>query len=205
MNISALWFQPISTGFPTRGSIGILVSFLLFGCANPPTGPMSATLPPTAVCCMPYSDMKYTELKIDSEQAADLREGTPAHEFLEGKSFYRAFVLPARTGPSKLKYKAFVGGIALPYATVVRPYFVFLDKDKAEVSLVPDPPAFSGTELLRGSFFKGEVPIPEEAAYVVLYTSERPVAPRTVFSANGTAWPAKPSMSGNLSLTATKQ
>jgi hypothetical protein len=102
-------------------------------------------------------------------------------------------------------FKSFVGGMMLPFATVVRPYFLFLDDAQNPVGKVQDPPVFTGSDFFRGVFFKGEVEVPPEAKHVIIYTSDKPVTPWTVYSENGIPWPATPSMTGNLLIKVSSQ
>jgi len=150
--------------------------------------------------------MKYATLKLNTEATAELRAGSPVHQFQHGRSYYSAFALPPHTGPTKLVFKTTVRGLVLPDASVLRPYFVLLDESKSQISQVPDPPVSLKTDLFAGflgSYFKGEFDVPPNAAYVIVYTSTRPVTPWTVYSENGTPWPAKPSMTGTLRIVVT--
>jgi maltose operon protein len=154
-------------------------------------------LPANAACCASYAGMKYATLTLDQAASAELRSGSAVHEFADGRSYYRAFALPAHAGPVKLAFRTYVRGL-IPYATVVRPQFVFLDPSKSEIARKPDPPVFPGSDFFRGAFFKGEVDVPGNAAYVIVHTSDRPATPWNLYSENGTPWAAMPSMTGSL-------
>jgi hypothetical protein len=192
-------FRPPHLRHAMASTVGaVFVALVLAACATG-SGTSGGDQPPaSASCCNSFSEMKYATLKLDTEASAELRKGSPVYEFLEGRSYYGAFALPPRVGPTKIAFKTFVGGFALPYATVVHPYFVLLDESKSEVSLAPNPPVFPGTDFFLGLFFKGELDVPPNAAYVIVYTSSRPVTSWTVYSENGIAWPAEQSMTGNL-------
>ena len=170
----------------------------LAGCASPSGSGARVEPLPNAACCTTFEEMNYSTLKPDAETSLDLRKGSPVYSFDEGRSYFASFDLPASSGPRKLVFKTFMGGTILPFATVVRPYFLFLDEGHSPIGKVQDPPVFSGSDFFRGVFFKGEVEVPPEAKHVIIYTSDKPVTPWTVYSENGIAWPAKPSMTGNL-------
>jgi len=177
----------------------------LAGCASSSSSGRRLEPLPNAACCASFEEMKYSALKPEAETSLDLRKGSPVYSFDEGRSYFSAFDLPATPTPRKLLFKTFVGGMILPFATVVRPYFLFLDDAQNPVGKVQDPPVFTGSDFFRGVFFKGEVEVPPEAKHVIIYTSDKPVTPWTVYSENGIPWPATPSMTGNLLIKVSSQ
>jgi len=182
----------------------VFAALLLTGCGIGLRPLEPDELPVSAACCIPYSEMKYARLNVNTEATAELRAGTPVHQFQHGRSYYSAFALPPHTGPMKLAFETTVRGVWLPNATALRPYFVFLDEAKSVVSVVPDPPVSLETSSV-GSFFKGEFDVPPNAAYVIVHTSTRPVPQWTVYSTFGKEWPVKPSMTGSLRIVVTSR
>jgi len=184
----------------TRGSnlAVFMVCSVLFGCAAGPVdtkGSATESVAPTS-----FAEMQYSPLKLDAEQPVELRDKSPTFAFPQGESHYAALSLPKHNATSFLAVRIFVthGLGLLPDASGVRPHFAFLNADHVVLLTVVDVPLWLGTEFFRGPFFRGEVAIPAESAYVVVYSSNTPLPVLTVYSENGTPWPVRPDRTGKL-------
>ena len=76
------------------GILSIILSFLLTSCMLPPLWEAKAQLSASKVCCKRFSEITYTDLKINSEIEVTLDKQSPSYVFDTGKSFFASFKLP---------------------------------------------------------------------------------------------------------------
>lgn len=163
-------------------------------------GPLNASTP----CCRSFDELTYTPLPIGDIEF-DIGPTGPTFEFDTGKSFFKAFALPERTGPLKIRITSFsnikVGGY-------FQPDVLLLDGDKKVSRRIPAP--LLQQPARRIGFFQmtktGEFEIPagEKYSFLIirttdelLATSERTldrstIAPGVTFETPGRIlnWPA---------------
>lgn len=148
----------------------LLVSALAAACASVPE--QKQELAQTARVTASVSEMRFLPLRLSETNTLTLDGSQSVFEFPEGRSYYAARAIPESPSQRQLTFKTFLSTQYLPKANVLVPYFLFLDDAKQSVALVKTYPLKRNVDFWRGVYFEGEISIPSQASYFVLFTGD---------------------------------
>ena len=127
------------------------------------------------LCCSDYKEMKFVALSAAGEQAFDIDSDTPVFNFKDGRSKFVAVALPSRSKTSALQLRTHVISLRIE-PVAFDPFITFLDQGYVSLGEVV-PQMKMTTGFFSGRAWETMIPIPESAAYAIVYT--KPVLYRT--------------------------
>lgn len=148
--------------------IGIAFCATLASCTTLPeiTDKVNAKPP----CCNSMAEFSYEPLAKGQDLSFVLGEDSPVFAFHEGKSYFKAYALPASGAEHKLRVRSRpTGSIALEtrkWSQVYCPQVTYLDAEYTPFFATSRVPA-----MVRGAGFVAEFNVPAQARYVVLHTN----------------------------------
>ena len=97
--------------------------------AGAPGSTETASLRNRKACCKSFKEIKYESLDDDSMVQFKLDSSSRVYRFRSGKSYFRAFRLPAYTRPYRINVKSYiVRRRGRNGRVLIKPVFMFLDK-----------------------------------------------------------------------------
>jgi hypothetical protein len=178
-------------------SIAIALAFILSGCATAAriqTPPRDA-----AVCCTRLVDMPFTPIDRGSTDRVTFDESAMLFRFDKGLGTFKAYALPSGVDRI-LEMETDLSSGYMPSATILRPLVLFLDADKQPQQTVSNPQWRDHLMILRGTYWRSEVPVPNSAKYVVIYNVPEIEQYSIAFSANGKMYKVPVAYTGSLSV-----
>jgi maltose operon protein len=155
------------------------------------------------VCCSSLVQLPYEVTQLGQQLSFKIDNVSPAYDFPEGKSFFKAYTLPIVDSDYIIALYSYLNGV-LSWSEndshIFYPVLMFLDKDhkvllKLSSNLMRyEPPSWEEPSRLEGKLI---VPASVGARYLVIYTTKQLLEQRTTFS-----YPASTSvfMSGNIAV-----
>jgi len=175
----------------------MIAVLLLASCSGPPVKEAEQTLRAKAICCETFATVQFQNLPIRERVKVSLSAESPVMRFLDDRSYFVAFALPA--GAEKLTIESTIdAGITgmLQYATYIRPVVQFLDGQKnalgAEQHLKLSPGHRTIFFNIGEDYFGDALAVPEGARFVVLRPDPKNTDIQYTASENGTVWPVRP-------------
>lgn len=165
----------------------VAASLLLASCAALEPAPLEDTmrsLDAAKTCCASPKEFKYEPLPPLDSRRFEISVESPAFEFPTGKSYFKAFALPAYAAPYSITIESFEGwhspaGRAPYSASVFAPVAMFLDTGYA-VTRVVDEVSFKRVdgsllprEALRLEATVAVGPENSQERYIVIFTARR--------------------------------
>ena len=130
-----------------------------------------AALDLTAVKRERISDLKYQKLDIESVNKFELGDDGEAFDFGAGKTFYKAFKLPADSGEyTHIEVRSGFNTVAQAFGHVPYPRIMLLDESH-NIALDKYSEMKQASDWDGDVEFKDEIALNPEAKYLVLFTS----------------------------------
>lgn len=152
-----------------------------------------------------FAQMQFEALVPGQSRTITLDSKSPTFSFAEGKSYFVATSLPPTTAPRFITFQSDMSGPLMNMINVMIPRFAFLDSSKQLLGTESAAQIRRNTDRFRGTFFEGRVPVPQSAAYAVVFASDKTEPPLIALSANGTKWPVPLAPAGKTLLSVTTQ
>lgn len=176
---------------------------LASGCAN--VTELKRDLSAKNVTVTEFPQMQFEALVPGQPRTITLDSESPTFSFAEGKSYFSATSLPQTSGPRFITFQSDTSGPLMNMMNVMIPRFAFLDSSKQLLRTESATQIRRNTDRFRGTFFEGRVPVPQSAAYAVVFASDKTEHPLIAFSANGTRWPVPLAPAGKTRVSVTTQ
>lgn len=185
-----------------KSYVVLIFLLLLTGCVSVPE--LQQQLANSSKVTHSYQEMNYAPLESAKSRAIKLDSESPTFMFEDGKSYYSALIIPDLGSPHKLNVKTYLTSDYLPSTSVVAPNFLFLDSNKQPLKTTKSFRLDPGVDFWLGGYFEGNVIVPAETAYLVLYTNNNSDSNLTTYSENGHEWPVPYAPAGKLALELSK-
>lgn len=183
--------------------IAAALVILASGCAN--VTELKRDLSARDVTVTDFSQMQFEAPVLGQLRTISLGSGSPIFSFAEGKNYFAAISLPQTTEPRFITFQSDMSGPLMNMVNVLIPRFAFLDSLKHLVDTASALEIRRSADFVHGTSFEGRVPVPQAAAYVVVFASEKAEPPLFTFSPNGTKWPVPLASAGKTRLSVTTQ
>ncbi len=82
-----------------------------------------------AICCVSIDKFSFETLRIGDSKSFDLNERSPAYQFLTGKSYFKAFLLPQSSYPYIITVTSYMLGDSIDSAYILFPQIITLNED----------------------------------------------------------------------------
>jgi hypothetical protein len=158
--------EPRTMRSPLSGVVALLTAILLTACATPVE---SSQIPSIPSCCTSLVSLPFSPLPSDELTTVSIGPA-PWFPFSRGdESPFVAFSLPASTRTQVLRIYTFpqLGGAARVFV----PSVLWLDERHAPIGPGMSPALRQASDLLRGSHFRVEMPVPPGARHAVVYSA----------------------------------
>jgi maltose operon protein len=135
----------------TLNRIIVIVWFMVIvsGCSVPYVRTISQ-YQNAAICCGSMDKFSFEVLEIGDTKSFDLSETSPAYQFLTGKSYFKAFLLPLSSYPYVVTIRSYMLGGNIDSAYIFFPQVITLDENY-EIIRSTDPRNF---KLQKAGFFE---------------------------------------------------
>jgi hypothetical protein len=151
---------------PLSGVVPLLTAILLTACATPVEW---SQIPSSPSCCTSLASLPFSPLPSDELTTVSIGPA-PWFPFGRGEeSPFVAFSLPVSARTQVLRIDTFpqmMGG-----ARVFVPSVLWLDERHAPIGPGVSPTLRQASDLLRGSHFRVEMPVPSGARHAVVYSA----------------------------------
>lgn len=176
---------------------------LASGCAN--VTELKRDLSVRNVTVTEFAQMQFEALVPGQPRTISLDSESPTFSFPEGKSYFAAASLPQTTGPRFITFQSDMSGPLMNMVNVLIPRFAFLDSSKQLLKTEGAIEIRRNADYFRGTSFAGRVPVPQSAAYAVIFAADKAEPALFAFSPNGTKWPVPLAPAGKTRLSVTTQ
>ncbi len=135
----------------TLNRIIVIVWFMVIvsGCSVPYVRTISQ-YQNAAICCGSMDKFSFEVLEIGDTKSFDLSGTSPAYQFLTGKSYFKAFLLPLLSYPYVVTIRSYMLGGNIDSAYIFFPQVITLDENY-EIIRSTDPRNF---KLQKAGFFE---------------------------------------------------
>jgi hypothetical protein len=103
-----------------------------------------------ALCCSSMDKFTFEALQVGDSKSFDLNEKSPAYQFLTGKSYFKAFLLPQSSYPYVVTVTSYMVGDTIDSAYIFCPRVITLYEDREPIRST-DP---NNLKLIRAGFFE---------------------------------------------------
>lgn len=153
----------------------VLANLFLFGCAN--IKQSEDMLQKKDSCCKSVAEFQFDKIAADATNRFKLDDLNPVYAFPDGKSYFKAYSVPASMANLTLNLKIYEQGLraisAVQKPLVFCPTLLFLDGDMKTVAEVTPPISSKSLEILDLSNWRTSIVIPGGTANLVIYTKAR--------------------------------
>lgn len=166
----------------------VLMSGVLVACGSVPEAPVkdqAAALNAKQLCCEDFKTISYEALVLKTPKKAILDPTAPARQFAQGRSYFRAFSIPAGEAQG-IWIKSYFNGILIKQ--YLQPLVLFLDADRTPLGI-----SVPRTQFREGNMFddgnarmQGGVRVPPGARYLLVFTTAFNDAPDPAVTAPST-------------------
>lgn len=151
-----------------------------------PTKEQEVALNAKQLCCEDFKVIKYEALALKAPKSAILDSNADARQFAQGRSYFKAFEIPA--GPAQgLWIKSYFNGLLIKQ--FLQPLTLFLDSDYKPLGTAAPRLQFREGNLFGdgNARMEGGVRVPANARYLLVFTtSSFPGGPDSVRTAPST-------------------
>jgi hypothetical protein len=156
----------------------LILLIALGGCAT--VSELRQPLVNKSSTALSYSNMLFEQSLGASSKAIEFGESSPVFTFPEGKSYFKAFLVPQNQKQGYIEFESpqFDVEFMKRQSKVMIPRFAFLDESKVLLGTFTATTIRNKSDFWRGILFTGRVDIPPNAKFVVVYaaeTTEKPI------------------------------
>lgn len=168
--------------------LSIAVLMALVGCGAVPRTPVEdqkAALDSKQLCCVDLKAVNYEPLVVNSPKKAILDEAAPVKQFSQGRSYFKAFSIPAGEKQG-IWIKSYFNGMYIKQ--FLRPLVLFLREDHSLIGTAIPRMQFREGNLFGDSSarMEGGVIVPPNARYLLVYTAAFDSGPGAINTAPST-------------------
>ena len=149
--------------------LGVFI-LTLCGCASQ-TASLIDSLNSKPLCCNSFSDMQFSVIPLNELTSISIGPEDEAFRFDEGKSYFKAFSLPARTGAYSVELTTLLVGQWIDTAHVFYPYLTFLDENHNVTRKNEKPRIYYDESMIEGARWVGSVKLSASDRYMIIHTS----------------------------------
>lgn len=167
----------------------LLATIVVSGC-SPRYSTIISRYEQASVCCQSIKDFRFESIQHGDSIEFKLDEESPAFVFNTGKSFFKAFTMPAYNYPYRINIHSYIQGQYIELAHIFIPQIIFLN-DRHEITRVVNASIFSAKKNpiseTSGLRFKveGHIDIShdnKDERYFIVMTSQEHLKGKTQFS-----------------------
>ena len=103
-----------------------------------------------AICCSSMYEFTFDALQVGYSKSFDINEKSPAYQFITGKSYFKAFLLPQSSYPYVVTVTSYMVGDNIDSAYIFCPQIITLNEERVPIRST-DP---KNLKLIKAGFFE---------------------------------------------------